>query len=121
MSPPLGTIDYSKPPPVLYACEGCGVSGVKLWRDIQMVARGVTLLCAHCGIKQAIADGSRSITAYTLIDNIGGRFDDFGFTDQIGGLLPAIPDESGETFWGYTSVPENGIAWWRSIPTYKET
>jgi hypothetical protein len=63
-----------------------------------------------------------------LPDTIGddGRNDegDFGPSDQIysprkgQNLLPCIPDLDG-SIWGYTSVPPEGVAWWRARPTRK--
>lgn len=31
-------------------------------------------------------------------------------------MVPAIPNEDGN-FWGYTSVPEEGVKWWEELPT----
>lgn len=25
--------------------------------------------------------------------------------------------EEGDTFWGYTSVPSDGVIWWKALPT----
>jgi hypothetical protein len=38
-------------------------------------------------------------------------------SDQIGWYVPAIPDMEGVGYWGYTSVPQAGIDWWRKLPT----
>ena len=38
-------------------------------------------------------------------------------TDQIGWLVPAVPSEEGDTFWGYMSVPQAGCDWWDRLPT----
>lgn len=40
-----------------------------------------------------------------------------GRTDTIGWRVPAVPTEDGEGFWGYSSVPPEGVAWWRALPT----
>jgi hypothetical protein len=37
-------------------------------------------------------------------------------SDQIGGCVPAVPCEDALTFWGYTSVPSEGVAWWKRLP-----
>jgi hypothetical protein len=29
-----------------------------------------------------------------------------------------VPTPDLSTFWGYTSVPEEGVAWWRALPTF---
>jgi hypothetical protein len=44
-----------------------------------------------------------------------GRKLDWGIGDQIGYRIPAVP--VGDTFWGYSSVPAAGVAWWRALPT----
>lgn len=31
-------------------------------------------------------------------------------------MVPAVPDENGD-FWGYTAVPDEGVKWWRNLPT----
>jgi hypothetical protein len=38
-------------------------------------------------------------------------------TDSIGWYVPAVPDEEGVGYWGYGSVPPEGVAWWRGLPT----
>jgi hypothetical protein len=35
----------------------------------------------------------------------------YGKTDQIGWLIPAVPANNNTTFWGYTSVPEKEVNW----------
>jgi len=37
-------------------------------------------------------------------------------TDQIGWRVPAVPTEDGESYWGYTSVPQLGCDWWSNLP-----
>ncbi len=47
------------------------------------------------------------------------RFDsNYQQCDQLGGLCPAIPTVEGDTFWGYTSVPQDGCEWWYRLPYY---
>ncbi len=36
--------------------------------------------------------------------------------DQIGWLVPAVPTKEGDTYWGYTSVPQAGVKWWERLP-----
>ena len=38
---------------------------------------------------------------------------------SIGWLVPAVPTEEGNTFWGYTSVPYQGVYWWDNLPLLK--
>lgn len=35
---------------------------------------------------------------------------------QLRGLCAAVPTEEGDTFWGYTSVPDDGVKWWDNLP-----
>ncbi len=52
-----------------------------------------------------------------VVDRDGRHIDGFGHrTDQVGGALPAVP--VGNTYYGYTSVPDAGCDWWRALPTY---
>lgn len=44
--------------------------------------------------------------------------ENMGRCDQIGWLVPAVPTEEGDTYWGYTSVPQPGCDWWRDLPTF---
>lgn len=92
-----------------YKCTGCGAEGRKLWRQYNTFADHIKLLCAGCacrdkGIENTIgADGKRET--------------DMGRTDQIGSLVPAVPCDEGETFWGYSSVPQEDVDWWKSLLT----
>ena len=38
---------------------------------------------------------------------------------QLGYLVPAMPCEEGDGFWGYTSVPNDAYAWWVWLPYRK--
>jgi hypothetical protein len=91
-----------------YRCAGCGADGCKLWREYQTFAP--KLLCANCAasdqgmdVTDIDADGLRA----------GGCYETR--TDQIGWYVPAVPVD--DTFWGYTSIPDDGIAWWKALPT----
>lgn len=103
-------LDYSRPgTPEEYTCGNCGASGCKLWREYQTMFP--QLLCADCAC--------RDQGKLNNVDEQGFRVD-AGLrvrTDQIGWFVPAVPDEGGEGFfWGYSSVPEEGQKWWRSLP-----
>lgn len=97
-----------------YECAECHARGVKLWRDYQTVADACRLRCAGCA-SAAVRDRGTSGQRGPLDDD--GVFT-FAFGDQLGWLVPAVPTDDGETFWGYTSVPAAGVAWWHSLPTY---
>jgi hypothetical protein len=94
-----------------YRCTACGASGSKLWRDYNTCADVTDLLCAVCAGKRYDVDVSK-------IDHRGTIRGRRGRTDQIGRLVPAVPTEDGETFWGYTSVPEEGCRWWADLPSH---
>lgn len=110
----MKNVSYSNPvPPADYKCCRCQVTGVKLWRDYE-ASPPIELFCAVCAAndqKKSIAD----------IDTEGKRTGDSGDrTDQIGWYVPAVPDEEGLGYWGYTSVPQAGVDWWRALPTLSE-
>lgn len=87
----MNDIDYTKPAPDDYCCHDCGATGVKLWRPSHTFVENVELRCRECSL-----------------DREGKQ----GHGDAIGGLVPAVPTEDGETFWGYSSVPLAGVVWW---------
>ncbi len=89
--------------PVRYRCSQCWVVGVKLWRPPNCEN---PLKCAQC-----LTD--KPVDAEGYVDG------QFGKSDQVGWYLPAVPTaEDPEAYWGYTSVPEDRVKWWRELPTY---
>lgn len=80
-----------------YRCTSCGVFGQKLWRQYQTIADACRLLCLVCAERDQ------------------GEPRHPG-SDAIGWLVPAIPVD--DTFWGYTSVPDDGCRWWYALPPY---
>ena len=99
--------------PNRYECKTCGSRGVKLWREYQTFQNHQTLLCRSCSeIEQAPKNGGRP------------SWEEYG-GDQIGWRVPAVPDKlptgihwklpRGYTFWGYTSVPADGVEWWKRL------
>lgn len=81
-----------------YECAKCGASGVKLWRQTHMIACNMTLMCAKCAKRSERK-----------------RIDPSSRSECIGYLVPAVPTEEGDTFWGFTSVPQEGCEWWRML------
>lgn len=79
-----------------YVCGACGVKEVKLWRQY-LPRLAVTLRCANC------AEGKT------------GSLLNLKEADTIGDLVPAIPVN--DTFWGHAAAPEEGVKWWKSLPT----
>lgn len=104
--PPIPITDdkkYGEP----YECSKCGVDGVKLWRQYNTLACYIELMCVDCAEKDQ--DKKCMLEAE----------DRFERTDQIGWLIPAVPTPDRHTFWGYTSVPEDGCVWWKDLPLRK--
>jgi hypothetical protein len=95
--------------PESYKCSDCGIHGVKLWRIYQTFLENQRLFCAVCALRDQKKDWT--------IDEDGRHTDDYGGSDQIGWLVPAVPVD--DTFWGYTSVPAAGVEWWKRLPTYE--
>lgn len=95
--------------PGWYSCAKCGAHGVKLWRQYQTLACYVRLLCAECAKK----DQKKRFA----VDEAGEHVDRYGHkSDQIGWLIPAVPTDDMDTYWGYTTVPEVGCVWWDMLP-----
>lgn len=107
----MGPVDYaSNAAPTEYQCGVCGANGRKLWRQYQTFADHISLRCCDCaGYEQG-----KDVSAI----NADGERPECGIsTDSIGWLVPAVPTEDGETYWGYTSVPRAGVGWWRRLPS----
>jgi hypothetical protein len=101
---------------VKYECS-CGATNCKLWRLYQTFMDSQELFCANCALANQDKVGPVNAGGY-----LQGRY---GMTDQIGWLVPAVPDnlqnlDNIQTFWGYTSVPQDGVDWWRGLPSYPE-
>lgn len=106
-----------------YTCSGCGAQGVKLWRDYNTCASAVELKCAECATPDQIAYEAKNYNDKNR-DMLGSLDADGVFTfrsgDQLGGLVPAVPTAEGDTFWGYSSVPDEEVEWWLALPTYRD-
>lgn len=85
--------------PADYVCGKCGADGVKLWRKsaTSEPVREQPLLCGDCTEREQ------------------GHKLDLSESDQCWGRCPAVPDLRGG-WWGYTSVPAEGCAWWGALP-----
>lgn len=89
-----------------YVC-GCGASGVRLYREYQTFLNHQVLRCRRCAREQYTAAELKRWAAYKHPN------------DQehcIGSLVAAVPTEEGDTYWGYTSVPQAGVEWWNRLP-----
>lgn len=94
-----------------YRCSKCNAHGCKLWRDYN--SGFPRLMCCDCA-GQAQDKNVSEIDAtgrYPYKPGSAAR------TDQIGWMVPAVPDEEGNGYWGYSSVPERGVQWWAALPT----
>lgn len=60
-------------------------------------------------------DGVWSPISDQLSVDLRGLFESCSSGDTS--MIPAVPDSDGEC-WGYTSVPEEGCAWWQNLPTH---
>jgi len=103
-----------------YKCSRCGRDNVKLWRQYNTMACYLNLKCAICAAPDTTVDEEgKSEQAFSRYD-LPGRKSDQLDTEEDGALVPAIPTADGtDTFWGYSSVPIDGIIWWKALPTYE--
>lgn len=93
------SMSYKDPePPPKYSCSKCKKNGVKLWREYNVPSS--SLYCAKCGAKKEKEKIPDDLLKY----------------DKIGCLVPAVPSEDGVGYWGYTSVPQEGVDWWHALP-----
>jgi len=112
----VGAVDYtSRYAPKRYCCADCNANQCKLWRDTHVLATAVRLRCVWCAARKQDRPG-----VLLSINDDGQHFhpEYRSYTDQIGAMVPAVPDEEGESFWGYTSIPEAAGTWWRRLPTF---
>lgn len=109
--------------PKNYKCWDCGITGCKLWRYSGFPP--IELQCVDCALKTQIKYSSileRSMNNPNFHIREDGTFDweyipgHFQSCDQIGWRLPAIPDEEGIGYWGYSSAPQVGVNWWKRLP-----
>lgn len=143
---PKHPVDYSKQEvPPNYKCWKCGATNCKLWRDYQTFLEHQSLLCLNCAcqeqnkVRTPTEDGRSLYTdkVYHLYRTATMRPDHWcGYdpksgppsdaietksarerTDQIGWRVPAVPTEENDSYWGYTSVPQEGCDWWNRLPT----
>lgn len=101
--------------PTDYKCVKCGETNCKLWREYNTFLEHQRLLCAPC----CGADQEKDITGIDADGRI--PVEHIGKTDQIGWMVPAVPTEERDTYWGYTSVPLAGCEWWKKLPSLPPT
>lgn len=88
--------------PLSYVCEDCGAEGVRLYRRYQTMLDSQKLRCTECALKNQNRTEPDQPSAHS-----------------IGWLVAAVPTEDGQTYWGYTSVPDDGVKWWDNLPRVK--
>lgn len=115
----MAPCDYTGGAPDGYRCDKCGAKGVKLWRDYSTFLEHQELTCAPCLRAYAASQGRHGeVDSDGLWSKPG---DDIRWkSDSFFWRVPAVPTADGSTFWGYTSVPREGVAWWKRLPTLKE-
>ena len=86
--------------PERYQCNECGATGVRLYREYQTFLNHQRLRCRECACKNQ------------------KRKPDGPAEHTIGWLVAAVPTEDGETYWGFTSVPQEGCEWWNRLPRH---
>lgn len=115
----MKNVDYTKTEvPADYVCENCGGTNCKLWREYQTFCP--SLMCATCAavLQGKDISGMDADGLYPSVMEINGEDVDMGRSDQIGWMVPAVPDEEGAGYWGYTSVPQAGCDWWKNLPSF---
>ena len=111
---PVTPIDYSsREVPSWYKCKVCEKNGVKLWRNFSNFLVDTTLLCVNCAIARS---GPHNGEDYSTMTEEGKHRGVTGLTDQLPFGVAAIPTMKGDTFWGYTSAPDDGVDWWTRLP-----
>lgn len=87
-----------KNPPEEYKCRDCNITGVRLYREYQTFLEHQILRCRKCAIKNQDEQPAQPKE------------------HEIGWLVAAVPTEEGDAFWGYSSVPLEGVKWWDNLP-----
>lgn len=111
--------------PGTYFCSKCNAKGVKLWRPYNSF--NIRLLCADC----AAEDQGKDISSMDEYGSHESKLSDgtpAGKCDQIGWFVPAVPTEDAHpgfkdslAYWGYTSVPQEGVDWWKRLSNRQES
>jgi hypothetical protein len=112
---PAHPVNYSKnETPPNYKCGKCGATGCKLWRDYQTFLEHQSLLCVKC------AGQEQEKVVYDIDDAGKISLERMWRTDQIGWMVPAVPTEENDAYWGYSSIPQAGCEWWYHLPSLSE-
>lgn len=90
-----------------YQCEKCGADKCKLWRPLSCFQ--VELICWTCLESKGHVVELGKPHGSDQVYNRDIEADCWG---------PAVPDLDG-SWWGYTSVPNWWVAWWKALPNKK--
>lgn len=88
-----------------YVCS-CGANGVRLYREYNTFLDNQSLSCRACSIERYNKNHTDKWEPSHPEDK----------ESAIGWVVAAVPTEDGETYWGYTSVPQDGCDWWYALP-----
>lgn len=95
-------LSYQVPAPDWYRCDRCERQR-RLFRPYNWVRDDkIPLLCRK-----------HTVSASKKVDP---KFKDRHYRYAVGGWVLAVPCENGAAFWGYTSIPEEGLKWWERLP-----
>ena len=98
-------LDYkTRDVPDWYCCDKCG-KHAQLFRpyNIMFVQYEIETLCRSCASQKEYKPQK---TKFAIPNP----------PDQIGWYVAAVPTPTGANFWGYSSVPDDGVEWWYSLP-----
>ena len=101
-----------------YACASCGATGVKLWRRANSFSPD--LWCVSCAGEAAGPDVAIDIRVSLAPDGtiLNERF---RRTDQIRGMVPAVPLPDASGYYSYTCTPPLEYEKWSNLPNCLET
>lgn len=103
-----------------YKCDNCKGSNLKLWREYNTFADHTKLLCASCLEKKNVDKNGQHLE--TEYPSLGPIMTYVISHEKLGLMVPAIavhPFRKSQSFWGYTSVPDEDIKSWQKLSTYE--
>jgi len=97
-----------------YACTDCGASNQKLWRLYQSFCPDVC--CLRCLAKRQPNEDLSGLTEDGTVPHPFMVGENAPRVHAIGCYVPAVPVDGGDAYWGYSSVPDMELAWWKALP-----
>jgi hypothetical protein len=104
-----------------YKCDTCGAKDCRLYREYQTFLNHQTLYCTACALTLHNAVRAKEDKPVETLEQLRIYSPK---VSQIGWRVAAVPctrlpdgkfDWEG-SFWGFTSVPDDGCAWWDGLP-----